>query len=370
MTEKDNIEALLEKYELRHPVSRRDRARIYRSKKRTLPRILREGERPGLMLRVSTGFYYFFQNLRLPLTLAQARGASVFALAVLIVSAAAGGLLVGSRYYGGGVMTAVKTEAPRFRVLAAVGNVRLLHQGRETPALKSGDLFPQGDTLLSDGSGSALLALQDGSMMHLLPGSRLAFGGDAGLPSFDLREGGVLFRVAPLKERRGWEVHTPDALVRVSGTEFGVMITGGRTAVFVTRGSVLVTYRETGASLPVPEGRAADVTGEMKLRELKEREKALMKGFLDLLPAESPGKAGRGDPKELTDKMTSMLEGEKKSTAVKKRLTLEDLRARYGRLEEVYLYSGKRYTGVVLSNDGNKCRILTPGGAKTVPPGT
>ncbi|MBN1533007.1 MAG: hypothetical protein JXA20_10125 [Spirochaetes bacterium] len=47
--------------------------------------------------------------------------------------------------------------------------------------------------------------------------------------------------------------------------------------------------------------------------------------------------------------------------------TNDDIRRRYGRVETVYLFDGRTYTGAVVATDGQEYSIVTVGGMKKVP---
>ena len=59
------------------------------------------------------------------------------------------------------------------------------------------------------------------------------------LYQFDLRSGGITYTdSASCLQGSGYEIHTPDTVVSVKGTEFGVQYENGKTKVFVTKGTV------------------------------------------------------------------------------------------------------------------------------------
>ncbi len=133
---------------------------------------------------------------------------------------------------------------PEARISVASGAVEL---GRgEPPVWKpaaSGDTLAAGDRVRTGESGRAELAL-DGATLRLYPNSllRLPVPGPDAATSVDLDSGSSLFDV--LRRGEPFEVRTPEVVVSVKGTRFGVDVGAGDAKVAVFRG--LVGVRDSG----------------------------------------------------------------------------------------------------------------------------
>ena len=83
--------------------------------------------------------------------------------------------------------------------------------------------------------------------------------GRDGIPdSATLRGGALLVDAPPRADRRGFQIHTPQAVAAVRGTEWAVDVAAGKTAVFVVTGQVSVR-RPRGPAVSLGPGEGVDV---------------------------------------------------------------------------------------------------------------
>jgi len=159
----------------------------------------------------------------------------------------------------------LKQQPEPAKAIAVTGSVHLItaSDGRQRPLTENSHIRV-GDEILSR-SGSATIALADGSTVRVNPNSRLIFNkltqyGKAGMVDTRLRldHGGISTQVQPL-ERGGarFEVETPSAVAAVRGTAFSLQAHPGTTDLQVTEG--VVAFGPAGRTRNIPAGYSASV---------------------------------------------------------------------------------------------------------------
>jgi hypothetical protein len=164
----------------------------------------------------------------------------------------------------------------------------------------------------------------------------------------------------------GYSVHTNDGVISVKGTEFGVTYADGKTAVFVTDGTVIVKHLPSGREYDVRAGNSSVVSGDGKVTPLHPDHSLIMQGFADLTYVESLSTKSPAEIQAIQKKLEASDDIKGEETRQPKRLTLEELKTKYGKLDEVMLYNGRKFTGVIISR-GSIYKILTPAGTVSVP---
>ncbi|MBW7472436.1 FecR family protein [Marinobacter sp. F4218] len=160
----------------------------------------------------------------------------------------------------------LKRQPDPARVTTVSGSVQLISSadGRKLP-LTSYTLIRVGDEILS-GSGSATIALADGSEVRISPDSRLIFNrltqyGKSGMVDTRLRlhKGEVHTRVKPVIEGGArFEIETPSAVAAVRGTVFALQTSVNGTSLQVTEG--VVDFGSPGKTRRIPAGYSASVS--------------------------------------------------------------------------------------------------------------
>ncbi len=128
-------------------------------------------------------------------------------------------------------------------------NGRVLRLSRSSPAdlLKRGDVLTPNDEIDTRGGGRIVIELTDGSLITVLPGSRVVFGDYRFASSirqlFEIMVGRVRVKINHYSGKPNpYRVNSPTASIAVRGTEFSVAVTaGGETQVVVYEGLVEVT---------------------------------------------------------------------------------------------------------------------------------
>jgi len=352
------INELLKKYDLMLPVLKSEQRRILRSKKRTLAVILSEKKKSSFIIAMAVRFYYMMRNTGLNVTPVSGLRAAAFAAAMTVVIITGSSVLLVQHYIQKTAMIAEKAAGVK-GVLAAFSDGLVIKRNNvEITSLKAKDGIIEGDEI-STGDSSLLLQFDNGVVVKIMKRSTVIVAKTGTI--FDLEEGGMLSRVPGTAAVSGYKVRTPDSVIAVKGTEFGVHYENGKTKVVVIKGIVLVEHITSGTEYEVPEVNETEVNEQKKIGPLSEESKSVMNGFANLNYTEAIDLKSEEELKELGEKL--------KASDVKKssgRMTLAEFREKYGRLDEIMLYHGKKYTGVIISR-GAVYKILTPSGTVTVP---
>jgi len=355
----DIIKQLLKKYDLMLPVLPFEQRKIYRSKRRTLAVILGKGVRNPFMMNVAVKFYYIMRNLGMQATLASGARAAVFASVLAVMVAAGGSVALLQNYiHHQGVIAVSETRLSG--VIAASGDIKIIRQGSEIISARALDMIKAGDQITT-GESSALFQFGSGIVVKVLKRSSVYVSALAPNYRFGLKEGGIVSRIPALYPGSAYEVHAPNSTISVKGTEFGVTYENSKTNVFVTHGTVLVKHLPSGTEYEVAGGNSTEVNADKKLTVLTGDQTNLMKGFSGLIYVESISTKSPDEIRALNDKLI-----ESDTDDQPKRMTLAGLKEKYGKIDEVMLYNGRKFTGVIVSR-GGVYKILTPGGVVSVP---
>lgn len=143
------------------------------------------------------------------------------------------------------------SPAVRAQVEARVASVdgRVTRQGSSRPAevLKRGEVLAPRDEIDTRGGGRLVIELSDGSLVTILPGSRIVFGDYRFAGSlrelFEITAGRVRVRINRFSGKSNpYRINSPTASIAVRGTDFSVAVeASGETQVVVYEGLVEVT---------------------------------------------------------------------------------------------------------------------------------
>jgi hypothetical protein len=238
---------------------------------------------------------------------------------------------------------------------------RLLAVGEE---LKNGDRIKTGDR--------AFVMVKIGEDINL----RIGENSETVLSSIDrgsdreifLTNGKVLSWVEKLRKGDEYRVKTSTAIAAVRGTKFLTEHSAGRSVVAVGEGKVKVTGIKKNEETLVETAHTAVVEEIIDERDISQVEQLEIKRFDTVAVIEKIEKSGEAvtdvnakEALEIEDAINKEIEQLEKS----RNLTMEEIRARYGRIDVITLYNGRVIRGAIISR-GASVRVLTPAGFVTV----
>lgn len=357
MKEMDILIEILKKYDLVLPVSPSEQRRIYRSKRRILAVIIGKGVNSRFMAGAAVRFYYMMRNLGMQVSLASGARAAVFASVFAVLVVAGGSMVAVQDYiYRQGII-AVNVKQGSGLITAAKDLT--VTRGTETITEKALGRIKAGDTIIT-GNASALFQFDTGVIVKVLKQSRV-YVASLGLDCrFDLQQGGIISRVPELVRGTGYMVTTPDTVVTVKGTEFGVIYRDGKTKVFAVKGKVHVKHIPSGAEYDINGDEMSEINSSSVINPVSGHEASLVKGFAGLEWQWSAAEMNASEI-EAFEKRVADSDSDDNPAG----MTLEQMKEKYGKLDVVTLYSGRRLTGVIVSR-GSIYKILTVKGVVPV----
>ncbi len=357
------IREVFKKYNLSAPVAEAERSRILRSKRAVLKKIVASGERALFMPALTLGLYNLYRSAGINITLAGAARSGMAAMAASVIIALSVPFLLMQGYLYKAPFIADEMGLQKGFIAAYTGDVKISRGETDIEVSLKGAVEKR-DRIAAGESSGLLFRFESGSIVRALSSTTFEVEETGSMIRLALGKGGLLSRHRSSDREIVYEVHTEDASVTVKGTEFGVIIRDGITTVMVEEGSVAVKHKPSGEVYTLQNGEACEVKSSMTARAFDAEEKSLMDRFseLDLTsPVDSMSEA------ELEGLNEKIKEHEKKPEAAKSvsRLTLEEIKGRYGRIDEVTLYSGRVIRGAIISR-GAVVRVLTVNGTVTV----
>lgn len=261
-----------------------------------------------------------------------------------------------------------------------IGEVTLQRASGSIATLEVGDRLQAGDEVMTSGYSHAAIQIGDTVMVKVdrnttLSVSKLMAGKEHEL---FLKQGKVFSKVKRLTPGSEFRVKTPSIVAAVRGTSFSVSSGKAEQKVAVVEGLVQVKGKkaDTGEEISkdAPAGKTVVVTDKVEERPIEEAEKLEIKRVAIVPFIEKPeslkgkeydkliNKLSEQDD-EIGKKIEKQVEEKKKKEVPK---TLTEVKQKYGRVDEITLYNGKVYRGVILGR-GSTYSILTTGGKVYVP---
>ncbi len=264
-----------------------------------------------------------------------------------------------------------KKEAKPALVSFAVGTVSLT-RGAEAPRpVQMQEALQEGDRIETGKKSWLIIQMADDTVLRLEAETKAAFTALKTLEKREvsLEEGKLLSKLGKLRKGDEFQVKTPSALAAVRGTEFLTEYASGKTVVAVGEGKVQVVRTADSQAKDVEKGRAVVISDKLEEREVNKVETLELKKLAGT-PAVKGLEKLKGD--ELKQKQQKTLEAdtdinrEIEELAGRKSMSLEEIRARYGRIDVVTLFSGKVIKGAILVREA-KIKMITPQGMMSFP---
>jgi hypothetical protein len=349
------IQKLVVKYKLDHPVSFFTKLRIFRRKARIYTNVHHSAGQRFFGLKSSAKIRYLLALIGIDITPAAGARAVYASMATGLAAFAAIGFFIVNFT----IRDVRNIETLSFPIYA-VGEPVIRGADGQQKTFTKGMSIAVNDAIELKENESAYFRIDRHAA---LAWGKTSITIASGKPAIDveLREGNAGFKIDPLQTGESFSVRTAQALIRVKGTMFNVLATDKETTVSVKEGVVSVTQISTGESVDVAAGSTVTVGEKTLLRESTDFEKETLTFIAEKIAELSASTKEMVQP-ILTDVLEKM-PVEKKVEPVKARLTLTDIRAKYGRLDEVTLYSGQMIQGAIIST-GDVISIATPDGIR------
>lgn len=276
-----------------------------------------------------------------------------------------------------GVLSCTGAAIDHAIVVFSVGSVTVERPGATPRAVEIKDRIARGDTVRTGDVSQLTLQIGDATVIKIEPNSTVLVRDllDPGKTTLELAAGTALSRVQKLRRGAEYAVKTPNMVAACRGTEFSVSYEPGKSVTAVKDGTVVVQRIAAGGppdERAVTAGKAADVADGIIIREMTEIESLRIDKISGAPRIENA--AGKSIP-ELVDAGTKHREREARiderirelaHSGTDKPMSLDQMRAKYQRIDEVTLYNGKTYRGVILSR-GDTYRMLTTAGTVSIP---
>jgi hypothetical protein len=368
MKESGRLEQILVKYKLTSPVSFFNRRKILISKRKTLVKILKIERIDSVFLPAAVFISDLFNRLGFRLSLAGGArafaAAAVFSLFVILSSS----LAVVYNYNRISQFIIALTGIPEYRkgsIIGANEDVKILRKNIELPVIKAKDRLITKDEIITGANGTIVFQMGKKTLARLMKNGAGVVEIDLKAKSISLRQGTVQCNVQELEKDEKFSVITPNAMIVVVGTQFSVTYENEKTKVIILKGAVRTVNLMTNEAVRVDEEKTALITGDrIELRESKEAEKIILQRFGKLEYMNNIIDKSENEMNKFWEAVQE-LDTENKEEDIKI-VTLEDIKKKYGKLEEIQLYNGKRYSGAITAR-GEIYSFITVDGIKKIP---
>lgn len=250
------------------------------------------------------------------------------------------------------------------------GNVTRMRGGASVPVEIKG-VAQEGDIFTIGEKSALILQSSDGLVIRFESNTEAVMSSitDITMREISLNKGKVLSSVEKLQKGHGYAVKTPTAVASVRGTQFLTEFTGTKSIVAVGKGMVNVK-RTAGAADEklVEKGNSAVVETEKEIVELREVNKVETLELSKLEKTPVVQEVEKKTPDELKQIFNEIEKTEVEiNEQIKEEtgLTPEEMKAKYGRIDVITLYSGRTIQGIIVSR-GESYRVLTTNGPVSI----
>ena len=265
-----------------------------------------------------------------------------------------------------GVISCAKEVKTEMYVAFFSGEVTL-QRGGESSQVRVKDLVQEGDLFTVGEKSCLILHSTDGLVVRFEEETEAAVSSLKGVAEREvtLKKGKVLSSLGKLKKGEDYSVKTPTAVASVRGTQFLTEYNGKASVVAVGKGVVSVKRTAgTGDEKLVEKGNtgfAMNDTDTVEIRGVNKVE------TLELSKLEKTPVVESIDKKTANELKETFRDTEENDKEINRKieeaegLTFAEMKAKYGRIDVITLYSGKVIQGVILSR-GATYKVLTTHG--------
>ncbi|MFH0977457.1 MAG: FecR family protein [Spirochaetota bacterium] len=266
-------------------------------------------------------------------------------------------------------ITCQKTVDKQMRIVFKMGDATFKSENRTQSPVYIKQILNKKDLLKTGENSFVIIQYGESILIRVQEKSSIEITSlfDASLTELSISEGKVLSAVHKLAKDERYRIKTPTTIAAVRGTEFSVSHYRNQSVVAVYRGNVQVSIQGARKEeKALSDGLRAVVDSGISTEPIKDPEAEELKQIADVPPLQGIGTKTEKEIIEYGEKYfknTAETEKEKKDEGL---MTLGQLRAKYGRIDEVTLYSGKIVIGVITKR-GKDYTILTPKGEVVIP---
>lgn len=387
MSQVELLIEVLKKYKFHLPLAKEEKKKILAAKKRTLVKILALEKRHPLFLNTFVNFYYLLLNRGVSFSLTKSLRVFNFTAAALVLIVSLG-IVLSVQYQ---MKTAIMPPA-RATVTFVVGKVWITRADGKATLAGIKDVIQKDDVLKTEPDSRVMLHIGAGTVVKIEPNSVVKMSSllENGRTHLQLNTGTILTKLKSLKKNESYEIRTHTAVAAVRGTEFSISYKPYKpykpykTTIAVKQGLVYIEKidPETKRALQkkkLSQGFRAEV-GQGIRQKIKQENLSELDGlmvqkisiapFIDDVENKTRAQLREiGEKQYLEEQKIDKLIGSLLSKTKRKKnshLSLSELRKKYNRIDQVILYTGKVYKGIILSR-GATLKLLTPKGIVKIP---
>ena len=259
-------------------------------------------------------------------------------------------------------------------VIMTNGTVEKISSQKNIVPLRLKDALVKGDIIKTGPESFVVIQIGDDILARIQPDSTVEVKSlfEQENTEIFLEKGQIISVVKKFSKENNYNIKTPTALAAVRGTEYSISFYKGRSVLAVKEGKVQLSSlesKEKSKELMVETGNTVIISADMAKRPINDFESLeidKMKNFASITGDdlqndkvfEDLAKKAQDDDKRITEEIL------KRGGPIP--ATTEEMLKKFGRLNDVTLYSGKRYTGVILEH-GEMKKIMTVEGIVSVP---
>lgn len=265
-----------------------------------------------------------------------------------------------------GISSCSKKMADKAIVIFNISISDLLHPDKSVKTLRLKDIIKKGDSVKTGKNSHLVFQVGLDLVVNMQPVTEISAEEilEAQEVGFSIESGKITVNINKLMEKSSFKITSPNCVNSVRGTLFSVSYYKGKTIVSVKEGTVEIQHNKTNKVIKTTARKTVIITGSMTTRPINKIE------LLEIEMNEAAPAIKDLDSRSAKDLDEMNKEYTGKIRAIEKKIealggesgfalrTLDDIKQKYGRVDQVSLSTGKVYRGVILSR-GAVLRVLT-----------